>query len=152
MSACLVSPQHIHALVAYAIHAKVIHRDDGAELARTLASENIRSVEYRYPDTEGQAAPSFLPAFDSNDEYLDACARPWEEPETRVAFMGVVVKGQAILAIRPPMDIIKLCHGYEYQSCEHPGWKTSDACDYLRMIEKTACRDLPDYDDAPWSV
>jgi len=41
MSAYLVSPQHIHALVAYAIHAKVIHRDDGAELARTLASENI---------------------------------------------------------------------------------------------------------------
>ena len=41
MSACLVSPQHIHALVAYAIHAKVIHRDDGAELARTPASENI---------------------------------------------------------------------------------------------------------------
>ena len=50
------------------------------------------------------------------------------------------------------MDIIKLCHGYEYQSCEHPGWKTSDARDYLRMIEKTACRNLPDYDDAPWSV
>ncbi len=115
MSACLVSPQHIHALVAYAIHAKVIHRDDGAELARTPASENIRSVEYRYPDTEGQAAPSFLPVFDSNDEYLDVCASPWEEPETRVSFLGVVVKGQAILAVRPPTDIIKLCHGYEHR-------------------------------------
>lgn len=49
-----------------------------------------------------------------------------------------------------PVVVLKLIDCYEYQSCEHPGWKESQAkrlCDQLR---KQVISKLPGYDEAPW--
>lgn len=152
MSAFLVSPQHIHLLVSYAKHTGVVRTDeDAARLARKLAEENIKSVEYRYPDMAGRSAQEFL-TFASNDEYVNTCAHPWDDTPLPDNRWGVKVRRPLYIAVRQPVEVIKLAHSYEYQACEHPGWETSDACDFLRLIVKAACRALPGYDEAPWSV
>ncbi|HTJ71322.1 MAG TPA: hypothetical protein VL551_27525 [Actinospica sp.] len=49
-----------------------------------------------------------------------------------------------------PVVVLKLIDCYEYQSCEHPAWKESQAkrlCDQLR---KQVISKLPGYDEAPW--
>lgn len=51
-----------------------------------------------------------------------------------------------------PIVILKLCHCYEYQACEHSEWKDSKAHDAIRSIEAKAMRELPGYDDAPWGL
>lgn len=51
-----------------------------------------------------------------------------------------------------PVAILSALGCYEYQACEHPGWKTSEAksfCDALRM---QMIHDLPGYDKAPYEV
>lgn len=51
-----------------------------------------------------------------------------------------------------PIEIIKLCNGLEYQSCEHPGWNDSLAKRLLDEICGIAITKLPGYDAAPWSI
>lgn len=51
-----------------------------------------------------------------------------------------------------PVAVLKALSGFEYQACEHPGWKGSEAyafCDALRL---EAIRRLPGYDAAEWEV
>ncbi|MBI2060714.1 MAG: hypothetical protein HYT87_13170 [Nitrospirae bacterium] len=51
-----------------------------------------------------------------------------------------------------PVQVIKSCHYYEYQSCEHPGWETSEACAFIQALEKAAMRALPGYKSAIWGA
>ena len=52
----------------------------------------------------------------------------------------------------PLMHIIKACHCYAYQACEHTGWATSRAKVIVDRIEAHAVRALPGYEDAPWGL
>lgn len=52
----------------------------------------------------------------------------------------------------PPLHIIKACHCYAYQSCEHTGWKGSRAESIVGRIESHAVHALPGYKDAPWGL
>jgi len=54
--------------------------------------------------------------------------------------------------ILTPVEVIKLTQSLEYQSCEHPGWETSDAKEILRTIKSEAIRRLPGYELAEWSI
>ena len=51
-----------------------------------------------------------------------------------------------------PVAIIKAIHCYRYQSCEHPGWKASEAHDLCEALESRMIHELPGYDAAPWEV
>jgi hypothetical protein len=51
-----------------------------------------------------------------------------------------------------PVAVLKALDGFEYQSCEHPGWETSEAHSFCASLRKTAIRRLKGYDDAPWEV
>lgn len=67
------------------------------------------------------------------------------ELEDPYLFARVMVEGWAAL---------KALECYEYQSCEHPGWRTSEArafCDALRarLIDHLEAQE-PRYTDAPW--
>lgn len=89
-----------------------------------LVSENLASLAYRYPDdTSGNAT-------------VDSYA----------------VHSASIKADLPVLHIIKLCHNYEYQACEHPGWQDSTARKLVKAIETHAVPCLPGYDDAPWGL
>jgi hypothetical protein len=51
-----------------------------------------------------------------------------------------------------PLAVLKAISCYEYQSCEHPEWKSSEAhafCDALRLC---AISCLPGYEEAPWGA
>ena len=51
-----------------------------------------------------------------------------------------------------PIEVIKLCQGLKYQSCEHPAWDDSLAHALLQQIISDATRLLPGYAAAPWEI
>ena len=51
-----------------------------------------------------------------------------------------------------PVVILSAIACYEYQSCEHPGWATSEAHDFCHALRIKMIRMLPGYADAPWEV
>ena len=51
-----------------------------------------------------------------------------------------------------PVAILSALACYEYQSCEHPGWKTSEAHDFCQALTRKMIRMLPGYDAAPWEI
>ncbi len=48
--------------------------------------------------------------------------------------------------------ILKGLDAYEYQSCEHPGWETSEAFAFCQALRRRMIRRLPGYDQAPWEI
>jgi len=89
-----------------------------------LTAANLASLSHRYPgDTIEHAATS--------DSYCPVFVR---------------------LSDYPPLTVIKLCHHYAYQACEHDGWKDSDARKLVDTIESHAVHNLPGYDAAPWGI
>jgi hypothetical protein len=144
MSAYMCSERQLTILAAYAVkhcqHALSYEMrrevDGNFELApggynRTigrvfamLVSENLASLAYRYPsDKSGEAT-----------------------------FDAYKVDRKALDERLPAIQVIKLCHHYAYQACEHPGWKDSEACRLVKAIESHAVPTLPGYDDAPWGL
>jgi hypothetical protein len=62
------------------------------------------------------------------------------------------VQPRVLLERFDPIHIIKACHCYAYQACEHPGWDGSRAKQIVASIEAHAVRNLPGYSDAPWGL
>jgi hypothetical protein len=143
MSAFLCTPEHIHAIVGYAAYHHVPYNVEPYTLATTLAKENLRSVEYRYPDTKGHAACEFLD-FKNNRAYIAACADPWhlsnQQPPQPPKFT--------------PVEIIKLIDSLDYQSCETPNWEKTTAYKWLNQIVRYAATaiDPVKYENAQWAL
>jgi len=51
-----------------------------------------------------------------------------------------------------PVKGLKLIACYEYQSCEHPEWKDSDAKRICAQLRSTCINHLAGYDAAPWGI
>ena len=51
-----------------------------------------------------------------------------------------------------PVAVLKALSGFEYQACEHPGWKGSEAHAFCEALRDEAIRRLPGYDAAEWEV
>jgi len=51
-----------------------------------------------------------------------------------------------------PVEIISLCDGYTYQSCETGDLNETEAGAIIRAIRERAIRALPGYDDGPWTI
>lgn len=133
MSAFIVGTDHIDYLVAAAIqfnipYGRIVWEGQRVEIGNAdavgagLLRENIASVMHRYSHRDDVHAPD-------PDAYR---YRPF----------GAI----------DPVQTIKAVGCLEYQSCEHPEWKDSDAarfCDHLRDV---AISRVPGYDDAQWEV
>jgi hypothetical protein len=103
------------------------------EVGRMLIRENVASVCFRYSDCEpdgdlpgtiGETDPEF---------YTFTSVNAYELPPETMA-----------------VTVIKLISCFEYQSCEHPGWKTSEAHAFCEALRHKMISGLPGYDDAPW--
>ena len=142
MSAYVVDPTHIDALLSVAVngpagtHAphgwpgcwvgdliegeKRISPENASECGALLLGECIESVAYRYPDDDRDLLPGPIPnPIPEQYEWTDL-GRVLDAYETLTAISG-----------------------YEYQSCEHPGWNSSPArlfCDCLRSVVVTTLR------------
>ena len=51
-----------------------------------------------------------------------------------------------------PVVLLKALDCYEYQSCEHPEWETSEARAFCEALRSRLIHRLPGYDAAPWGI
>lgn len=124
MSAYLVSDRHINALVTYAADHEVW-------------------FQRAYCRGREQALAALLYAAN-----VESVNYRYNETDETLGFNYRRVDITRLAAV----DILKLCNGLEYQSCEHPGYDDSQARELLIAIKETAIRELPGYDDAPWGL
>jgi hypothetical protein len=134
MSAFVVDKNHIDYLVFAAEIWRVLPRDGSKlmsprELGQMLWDENVRSVEHLYPSTEIQE----LPGHCGDAPYLYDV-------------------GSSVWITLNPVEVLKACSCYEYQSCEHEGWVTSGARSFIENLQSMAIRKLEGYEDAPWGA
>jgi hypothetical protein len=148
MSAFVVARKHIAYLVNaafYRRHGEGIyyhwdgqghqcHCSDRAEaerIAQVLWAENVASVAHRYPDDKRSELPGMVDEAAAGFEYG---RHEWTQE-------------------RPNwVQVLKACDGYAYQSCEHPGWESSEARAIIEAIRSKAIHALPGYEDAAWEI
>lgn len=131
MSAWIVAPAHVDALVAAAMPRggeRLSYRHDGRwryvehadadRVGQVLWDECHRSVNYRYEEAE-------------------------PTPAYRHRIPGAALSHVAL---------IKAVHCYRYQSCEHPEWEQSEAAAIVEALEQHLVHRLPGYEDAPWGL
>jgi hypothetical protein len=135
MSAYLVEERHIAFLVGAALSRQVI--GFGGNRLSYAFKERFISVDAEMADRLGQLL--------WNENKISVAHRypgeSWSVPQYR--------HRRAFLDYQP-LQVLKACHCYAYQSCEHPGWETSEAKAFIDALERTAVRHLPGYDDAAW--
>lgn len=145
MSACLVHPDHIDLLVTAGLARLIPHGcniyssvSDGAnrnqhaevtlenatEFGLMLWKENLKSINYRYPDTIGK--PDRLPCSGPTD--VDAYQFQSVSPTSILT--GIPRRNDLPVGV-----IVNAIAGYEYQSCEHPGWQHSLAQAYCNWLK-----------------
>ena len=160
MSAWMVSKAHIDALVTAAAGLKPGQHDSGlswyvkddgqwfhsedrrelgysdrdraSEVGMMLWAENWASINYRYPDTVEDHSQVPGPADFRPDHVL---AYRYTRARTL-----------------EPVAVLKAIACYEYQSCEHPGWRSSEARQFCQSLKEKMVRQLPGYNTAPWGI
>jgi len=51
-----------------------------------------------------------------------------------------------------PIQVLKGIDCYEYQSCEHPSWRESEAHNFCESLRSMAIHNLKDYEEAEWEI
>ena len=137
MSAYIVDKEHIDYLVFTAKtwramrvhHNGQWHEMTPRELGQMLWDENTRSVEHRYPSDRIDQLPGTI----GDAPYIyDASPKVWARLD--------------------PVQVLKALKCYEYQACEHDGWKDSAAKWFTDALASEAIRHLPGYEDAEWGA
>ena len=133
MSAFILDPLHIHALVSWAALHAVRYTWQGesraaagneAHMAAAMHAQNLASCRALYdepPDPEAEALHAFR-------------------------------TGLATALKLAPVEVLKAADCYRYQSCDGTGWETSEACAIFEAIQAKAIRTLPGYAAAPWQL
>jgi hypothetical protein len=156
MSAFVVSNKHIHLLVHAAMYGpcgtrrtwhtfSYYHRtpsepagnsgtqhtvrpgdfDAADKLGQLLLGENVKSVNHRYPSDHDRPA----------DGDYSALYRFGRSPRVSA------------------VDVLVALDSYEYQSCEHPGWRTSEAHSFTDALRRALIGHLPGYSESNcWEI
>lgn len=146
MSAYICNPEHFGILAAFAVQHRCAVREwcrtvtgndieTAQAIAKGLARENIRSVAYRYPNDVSGSRPG-------------PCLHDAEIEEAAAIYAAHFVTHPQGVA---PIQIIKLCQSYDYQSCETDDWKDTLAWRQIDWIKSAAIRCLNGYEGVDWS-
>lgn len=144
MSAFVVNKSHINAMLQAAFRSgrryggsgfkwehdgelQTLNENNADEIGQMLLDENIASVMYRYEDS----TITDLPGSATADYLLPFQWHPMGKTPTAI-------------------EAIKLCHCYSYQSCEHPGWKQSNAKAFSDTLIDETVGMVDGWDQAPW--
>lgn len=100
-----------------------------SQLGQILVNENVASVCGRYPDVDPDIGDLPGPI----DAYYMA-------PYVYTDHGYVLSPGEVFAAI----------DHLDYQSCEHDGWRTSEAHGFLTALRGQVCRSVEGYEGAPW--
>jgi hypothetical protein len=154
MSAWIVSKEHIDALVSAAL---VCAQENGSSFRWYDADDN-HSHELTYTDTvRANQVGRMLWAENLasiNARYIDTIDHPENCPGPN-DFNGIETVGDYVFKRTPripPVAILKAISCYEYQSCEHEEWKTSQAHEFCATLRDHVINLLPGYDEAPWGL
>jgi hypothetical protein len=98
-------------------------------LAQLLWDENRSSVSYRYDALVGLPGPI-------DEDYIIRAG-----DFQRFSWVNW-----------SPVDVLKAIDCYQYQSCEHPGWQTSEAKAFTDALRRAWTHLVPGYDEAPWGA
>jgi hypothetical protein len=101
-----------------------------SQLGQMLVNENVASVAHLYPDDNpdiGEQLPGPIDAY-----YIHPYV--YENP------------GYTLTAA----EVFKALDCYDYQSCEHDGWRKSDAFAFCRSLAYRYQHKVPGYEEAPW--
>lgn len=134
MSAFMVDKNHIDYLVFVAEGWGTLqgrHQMDGEDFGQLLWDENRKSIDCRYPDCAG------------NDDDV-----PGPISET-FQYHG---RGGGFWHIINPVFVLSAIRCLDYQSCEHDGWRESQACEMLEQMSAEAIQRLCNAADAPWGA
>jgi hypothetical protein len=71
----------------------------------------------------------------------------YDEDEIEAPYALTEYSGQV-----DPVAVLSAIACYEYQSCEHPGWKRSEARAFCEALRNKMVRMVPGYDAAPWEI
>lgn len=102
------------------------------EVGRMLWGECARSVMYRYPDIA-----------DGGD---------WPGPADFETEQVMGYTFQRLPGVVDPVVVLKALSCYEYQSCEHPEWRSSEAWQFCNALRDAMVDKLPGYEKAPWGI
>ena len=80
------------------------------------------------------------------DENYRSVNYRYDTNETPPEFQPAMVRSMT------PTEIIKLCHCYEYQTCEPPDWAETEAHAIVAYLKQRSICNLPGYDAAPWAI
>ena len=116
-------------LINVAPKGEGIELSDATTVARILMAENIKSIDYRYPDNEGSYSAEY------------SIGSVTEQDRSRIDMIAFT-----------PVELLKLIHCLNYQSCGHSTWQESLAYCILKAFERSLLRRLPGYDEAPWGL
>jgi hypothetical protein len=127
VSAWIVSRAHIDVLVQGLAESEHVTDLDPDDVGRALWRENLASVAYRYPDDTGDGdRPGYLQRDEEVEEYI------YRRPARKI----------------DPSGLLYAIGCYDYQSCEHPGWVTSDAYRWVSTLAD-ALRQSPGINESP---
>lgn len=147
MSAFIVSDDTIHAIVTFAADQKMMVKHPVTGLyhdvesfpdliGQELVSENYRSVNVRYNETDKAPTWRHVPT-----------RRGTVKPANPYEPLSAPIRRELT-----PLDIIKLCDCLEYQSCETDDWESTWTYAFLNSVRHRAITKLPGYDNAPWGL
>lgn len=100
------------------------------EVGAMLIAENIKSVSFRYHGEDLET----LPGPNDKSDLID------------YTFHAVPTSNFN------PVDVLGAISCYEYQTCEHDGWETSEAKAFCGALRDRMISLLPGYSDAPWEI
>lgn len=108
---------------------------DPTTVGRMLLEENVKSVLHRYKDSADAA------------EQAEYAARIESYTYRRVVLWDETFDG-----VNADVAILKAIAGYEYQTCEHPEWESSDAWALMQALTHYTIGRLPGYSEVnTWS-
>lgn len=123
-------------------------RVTASQLGQLLVSENVRSVSYRYSEPGrvyyyGAEEASSMDDLDADAGELPGPSDPYYAGPYVYSDPGRVLS---------PGAVFKAIDGLDYQSCEHDGWRASEAFAFLESLRQVVCRAVDGYEAAPWAL
>lgn len=156
MSAWLVDREHIRFLVTAAM-SRTLHSLPGTHHSWTWDVDRAAGT-YKRADLHCTGGGH---RSDGTEQDAHAVGQMlWDENAASIAYRyhshdeEPVVYGRHQRSRHPvtAAAIFNACDCYEYQSCEHPGWETSQAKVFVESLRSAAMRIVPGYDQQPWGL
>jgi hypothetical protein len=134
MSAFVVSEVHINSLLSWA-NLNRVYPIHSQEPGRPL------TLDFSVTDDLSEMAQTLM------DENTKAVNIRYHEHETPLDIFFVFVNARI-----SPVQVLKACNCYDYQSCEDPAYEQTLAAQIIQHIRMAAIHKLPGYDAAAWEL